>query len=160
MASYWAMTSWRWGKLHPTDFVSPFACVRMPKSKFFGGNCIINHRVSLLCSLTCGQGVQINPGAVLYGRVAVGDFSMIGPNAVIAATNHGMSIDIPMSLQKSTVEGVTIGDDVWIGANATILDGVTIGSGAIIGAGAVVSHDIPSMAVAVGVPAKVIKYRR
>ena len=54
---------------------------------------------------------------------------------------------------------VFIGNDVFIGANVTILDGVTIGDGAVIGAGAVVTKDIPPYAIAVGVPAKTIKYR-
>ena len=53
----------------------------------------------------------------------------------------------------------TIGNDVWIGAKALIMEGVTIHDGAIIGAGAVVTNDIPPYAIAVGVPAKVIRYR-
>ncbi len=52
-----------------------------------------------------------------------------------------------------------IGHDVWIGANAVILRGVKIGTGAIIGAGAVVTRDIPEYAIAVGVPARVIRFR-
>ena len=52
-----------------------------------------------------------------------------------------------------------IGNDVFIGANVTVLDGVTIGDGAVIGAGAVVTKDSPPYAVAVGVPARVSKYR-
>jgi serine acetyltransferase len=48
---------------------------------------------------------------------------------------------------------------VFIGANVTVLDGVKIADGAIIGAGAVVTKDIPPYAIAVGIPAKVIKYR-
>jgi acetyltransferase-like isoleucine patch superfamily enzyme len=52
-----------------------------------------------------------------------------------------------------------IGHDVWIGSQAIILPGVTIGTGAIIGAGAVVAKDIPAYAVAVGNPARVVKYR-
>lgn len=52
-----------------------------------------------------------------------------------------------------------IGNDVWIGRNAIIIGGVNIGNGAVIGAGAIVTHDIPDYAVAVGVPARVIKYR-
>lgn len=54
---------------------------------------------------------------------------------------------------------VEIGNDVWIGARATILDGVKIGDGAIVAAGAVVAKDVPPYAIVGGVPAKVIKYR-
>lgn len=52
-----------------------------------------------------------------------------------------------------------IGNDVWIGHGATIMSGVTIGDGAIIGARAVVSRDVPPYGVAVGNPARVVKYR-
>lgn len=52
-----------------------------------------------------------------------------------------------------------IGNDVWIGANAVIIKGITIGNGAIIGAGSIVTKSIPSYAIAVGNPAKIIKYR-
>jgi len=53
----------------------------------------------------------------------------------------------------------TIGHDVWIGHGVTVTAGVTIGTGACIGAGAVVTREIPPYAIAVGVPARVIKYR-
>jgi acetyltransferase-like isoleucine patch superfamily enzyme len=53
---------------------------------------------------------------------------------------------------------VTIGDDVWIGFNATILKGVKIGKGAIIGANAVVTKDVPEFAVIVGSPQQIMKY--
>lgn len=52
-----------------------------------------------------------------------------------------------------------IKDDVWIGAQATIMSGVTIGQGAVIGAKALVTKDVPPYAIVGGVPAKVIKYR-
>lgn len=54
---------------------------------------------------------------------------------------------------------ISIGNDVWIGANVIILPGVTIGDGAVIGAGSIVTKDIPDYAIAVGVPAKPIRYR-
>jgi len=54
---------------------------------------------------------------------------------------------------------VNIGNDVWIGARVIIMGGVNIGNGAIIGSGAIVTKDIPDYAIAVGVPARVIKYR-
>jgi len=56
-------------------------------------------------------------------------------------------------------EKITIGNDVWVGARATILDGVDIADGAIIAAGAVVTQDVPPYAIVGGVPAKVLKYR-
>ena len=56
-------------------------------------------------------------------------------------------------------EKTIIGSDVWIGVNAVILDGLIIGDGAIIGANAVVTKNVPPFAIAVGCPAKIIKYR-
>jgi acetyltransferase-like isoleucine patch superfamily enzyme len=52
---------------------------------------------------------------------------------------------------------ITVGDSVFIGANAIVLPGVTIGSNSVIGAGSVVAHDIPCGSVAAGVPARVVK---
>lgn len=54
---------------------------------------------------------------------------------------------------------IIIGNDVWVGANATILSGVTIGDGAVIAAGSLVVKDVPPYAIVGGVPAKVIKFR-
>ena len=54
---------------------------------------------------------------------------------------------------------VIIGDYVWIGRRVIVLPGVQIGKGAVVGAGSIVSKDIPDYAVAVGNPAKVVKYR-
>jgi virginiamycin A acetyltransferase len=65
--------------------------------------------------------------------------------------------------QKCTLRGkdnfVIIGNDVWVGINATILAGVRIGDGAVIGAGSVVTRSVPSYAIVAGVPAKIIRYR-
>lgn len=54
---------------------------------------------------------------------------------------------------------ISVGNDVWIGHNVTIMGGVTIGNGAVIGSGSIVTKDIAPYAIAVGNPAKVIKYR-
>lgn len=54
---------------------------------------------------------------------------------------------------------VVIGNDVWIGANVSILPGVTVGDGAVLAAGAVVAKDVEAYAIVGGVPAKTIKYR-
>jgi len=59
----------------------------------------------------------------------------------------------------SEFKRITIGNDVWIGSNVIILGGVNIGDGVVIGAGSVVTKDLPPYSIAVGVPAKVLKYR-
>lgn len=88
--------------------------------------------------------------------VKIGDYVMIGPNTLITTVNH------PLSPQKrrqhiGQAKQVTIGRDVWIGGNCTILPGVTIGNNVVIAAGAVVTKDVPSNCVVGGVPAKVIR---
>lgn len=63
--------------------------------------------------------------------------------------------------EKNAFEAYTckIGNDVWIGANATIVGKASVGDGAVVGAGAVVVGDIPPYAIAVGVPARVLRFR-
>lgn len=95
-----------------------------------------------------------------HGGVEIGENTLIAMHTCILSSNHtvpdkGSLIryqpDIPLP--------VKIGNDVWIGAGCKILGGVIIGDGCVVGAGAVVSKNLPPYAVAVGVPAKVIRYR-
>ena len=96
-------------------------------------------------------------------NVKIGKFCSIGPNFCCGLGIHPTDgISTSPYFYRGTIEehkSVTIGNDVFIGANVTVLDGVVIGDGAVIGAGAVVTKDIPPYAIAVGVPAKVAKYR-
>ncbi|MDD5290985.1 MAG: acyltransferase [Patescibacteria group bacterium] len=94
------------------------------------------------------------------GKMEIGDHTMIAPFCQILDHNHGTKKGILMSEQLAIIKATKIGRDVWIGSGAKILAGVTIGDGAIIGANAVVTKDIPKNAIAVGVPAKVINYRK
>ncbi|WP_344978940.1 acyltransferase, partial [Compostibacter hankyongensis] len=107
-----------------------------------------------------GDKFYVNAGCHLFGEIKIGKNVMIGPKVVIWSRDHGMEKDKPMNLQTHKKSPITIGDDVWIGACTTILKGVNIGSGAVIGAGAVVTKNIPDNAIAVGNPAKIIKYRK
>jgi acetyltransferase-like isoleucine patch superfamily enzyme len=61
--------------------------------------------------------------------------------------------------QPRTSKGIALGDNVWLGAGATVLDGVTIGKDVVVGAGAVVTEDLPDGVVAAGLPARVIRRR-
>lgn len=88
--------------------------------------------------------------------VTFGDRCMIGPGCVITAVTHPVN-GKERAGRVAYAQPVTFGDDVWLGANVSIMPGITIGSNVVIGAGAVVTHDIPSNSVAVGVPARVIR---
>ena len=108
-----------------------------------------------------GRGVEINCFGFIDGSggVDIGEQTLIGPGVRIITYQHAFNGREPICMQDSVTAPVRIGRDVWIGANVVIMSGVTIGEGAVVGAGAVVSRDIPAWAVAVGVPAKVLRYR-
>jgi len=113
-------------------------------------------------SIEISPNVYIGPYCVLYGHggLFIGRDTMIAAHSIIVPANHGFAcMDIPMTRQALTNEGIHIGDNVWIGAGCKVLDGVRIGSGAIIGAGAVVTRDVEEYGIALGVPARVVRNR-
>ena len=89
-------------------------------------------------------------------KVKIGDNVFVGPNVGIYTPCHPIDAKERMTF-KEWAEPVTIGDDVWLGGNVTILPGVSIGNNVVIGAGSVVTKDIPSNCVAVGNPCKPVK---
>lgn len=91
----------------------------------------------------------------------IGNYCSVSDNVAIGLQNHDYKqySTHPSFGKNSSAKRTIIGNDVWIGYNALIIEGVKIGNGAVIGAGAVVTKDIPDFAVAVGTPAKVIKFR-
>lgn len=95
----------------------------------------------------------------LLGILKIGRGTIIGPKFSVLTGNHVYEGDLIPYTKDYDIKPITIGDYVWIGYNVTILPGVTIGEGAVIGASSVVSKDIPNYAIAVGNPAKVIKFR-
>ena len=113
--------------------------------------------------LTIGADVSINARASLDGGavgITIGDGCRIASGATIYAFDHQMAPDRFVREQPVTSKGITLGVDVWVGANAGITDGVTIGDHAVIGMGAVVTSDVPAWAIVGGVPARVIGDRR
>jgi acetyltransferase-like isoleucine patch superfamily enzyme len=109
----------------------------------------------------------------LINKTVIQKFTSIGHGSYIGLWEHNREVTTHSFYLYETsgffVKGYTdydkdvietsIGNDVWIGANSIILKGTKIGDGAIIGAGSVVTRNIPPYAIAVGNPAKVIKYR-
>lgn len=131
--------------------------------------CALDRGVVLLCSGTPQAEPKIRIGMQTYINrhtfldascsITIGQESGIGPGCYITDHDHGLDPTLAPLAQALIHEPTTIGDRVWIGANVTILKGVTIGDDAVIGAGSVVTKNIPSQAIAVGNPAKVIRYK-
>ena len=117
----------------------PFRC-DYGSNIFLGEDCFINFNCTILDE----------------AKVIIGNNAFLGPNVSIYTACH------PLELVKRNqfiewAEPVIIGNNVWIGGNVTILPGVTIGDNVVIGAGAVVSKSFPSNVVIGGNPAKIIK---
>jgi acetyltransferase-like isoleucine patch superfamily enzyme len=114
-------------------------------------------------SITIGEQVGLQRGCVLVSAVqpiSIGRRAEIASYCAFFSYDHGVEPGREIFGQPLTSRGpIVIGEDVWIGNGVTVLSGVTIGQGAVVGAGSVVTHDIPQNAIAVGSPARVIKYR-
>lgn len=95
-------------------------------------------------------------------NISIGNGVLLGKNVTITDNSHGNNIlaevDImPMYRPHVSKGEVVIEDNVWIGEKATVLPGVRIGKGAVIGANSVVTKDVPSHTIVVGIPARIIK---
>jgi len=115
-------------------------------------------------------------GNTNISRTKIGKFCSIGPDCKIGLGKHPTKDFVSThpiffsTLKQAQItfadknyfeefENISIGNDVWIGANVIVVDGVKIGDGVIVAAGSVVTKEIPPYAIVGGVPAKVIKYR-
>lgn len=110
-------------------------------------------------NIKVGRNFYVNHGCVILdcNLVTIGDNVMFAPNVTISAAFHPLSSKVRVANFEQAYP-ITIRDNVWVGACATILPGVTIGKNVVIGAGAVVTKDIPDNVVCAGVPARIIKY--
>jgi acetyltransferase-like isoleucine patch superfamily enzyme len=133
-------------------FKAPFYFfdVKIGDYSYIAQNCnITNTQIGKFCSIgpnfCSGLGIHptngISTSPMFYSTAMQNGFSLTAENKIVESKK------------------IIIGNDVFIGANVTVLDGVIIGNGAVIGAGAVVTKDIPPYAIAVGVPARIVKYR-
>lgn len=100
--------------------------------------------------------------------IEIGSFCSVAKEVLFLQSEHSRETVSTWPFDRAFTNGhigrdirgpIKIGNDVWIGRRAIILSGVTIGDGAIIGAGSIVTKDVPPYAVAVGNPAKVVRYR-
>lgn len=116
-------------------------------------NVEIHHPERILAGEGCGFGRNNVIDGI--GGISMGSNVRLGPGVMIATMNHATRGEFIGGVAK-TLSKVSIGSNVWVGHNVTILPGVTIGDNVIIAAGAVVSKDVPSNVTVAGVPAKII----
>ncbi len=119
---------------------------------------------NIQCIVTIGDNCSIGPYSQITGikRIQIGNGLLTGSSVLITDNAHGETdyaqLQLLPKLRPLVSRGeVVIGNNVWIGAKATILPGVHIGDGVIIGANSVVTKDIPSYSIVVGNPAHIIK---
>jgi acetyltransferase-like isoleucine patch superfamily enzyme len=133
--------------------------------------------------ITIGSGVFLGRGTILSckdGDITLGDHVNIGfhseifSGSSVTVGRHGLfaaqtyliggghefeATERAVLEQPRTSKGITLGDNVWLGAGAKVLDGVTIGGDVVVGAGAVVTEDLPDGVVAAGLPARILRRR-
>lgn len=105
-----------------------------------------------------GRNIYANYNLTLVDdtHIYVGDYTMFGPNVTIATAGHPI---LPELRQRGLQYNmpVRIGKNCWLGAGVIILPGITIGDDVVVGAGSVVTKDIPSGVVAVGNPCRILR---
>ncbi|MDH4078458.1 MAG: acyltransferase [Nitrospira sp.] len=113
-------------------------------------------------NLDIGNDVTLAGGVIIgsAGIVKIGDRSLIGFRTTIISSNHAVPPNRGQIFASGFVrQPVVIGQDVWVGANVTILPGRMIGDGAVVAAGSVVTKNIEPFTIVGGNPAKVIRER-
>ncbi len=135
-----------------------------------GDNCKIDDFVKIkftggVGDIEIGNNVYLNSGCVLYSGngIKIGNHVLIGPNCSIVPTNHEYLDKNQLISQQRFAKskgGIIIEDDVWLGANVTVVDGAVIKKGAVIGANSLVMGVVEEYSVNVGSPAKCINYRK
>lgn len=131
-----------------------------------GNQILVGRNTILSCTdgtIRMGDFISMGPSCYLVSKshIEIGSNVSFGPGTQMLAGGHAFEDpDTPVIHQTRVHKGITVGDNVWFGANVTILDGVAIGQDAIVGAGSVVSKDVPEYAVVLGNPARVIQKRK
>ena len=147
--------------------ISPSARVQLTSKISFGNKTVVK---SFVIVQTSGGEMRFGRECALSsfshfstgaGDVIIGDYVRIAPNCTIVGGTKSTTRRAVKIVDQPEVEpnGITIGDDVLIGANSVILPAAQIGTGAVIGAGSLVQGRIPDYAIAVGRPARVIGHR-
>lgn len=112
--------------------------------------------------ITLGEHTNIGFNSEIFSgsSVTVGRHGLFAAYTYLVGGGHDFErADLPVLEQERVSKGITLGDNVWLGTGAKVLDGVRVGRDVVVGANAVVNTDLPDGAVAAGVPARVLRRR-
>lgn len=113
------------------------------------------------CEITIGKNTTIESAHLAVTEIKtiinIGEDCMFSNGIELRTGDSHAIIDIEKNLKINDAQNIIIGNHVWIGSNSKILKGVNIGHNAIVGTGSIVTKNIPSNSVSVGIPAKVVK---
>jgi acetyltransferase-like isoleucine patch superfamily enzyme len=181
--------AWSIAMSNPLGYISTKAVIEHPDLRFGknvfidervvfnrmkdGGPVVLKNRVTILRDgivetgdrggVYIGEGTYIHPYCQLIAYksdIVIGSRVMLAPNCAFYPHDHGIKAGIDIIDQPIVSKGpIRVGDNVWLGTGVIVLGGVTIGNGSVIGAGSVVTKNIPENAIAIGNPAKIIRYR-
>jgi acetyltransferase-like isoleucine patch superfamily enzyme len=140
--------------------------LRHPKNIHLSNNIIIKEG-SKLCStnkdaiIKIGENTTIGYYSMLFSSLSIdiGDNCLIAPFAYFVDANHGIKGNKLINQQDLEAKPIKIHNDVWIGANVTVIGGIEIGEGSVIASQSLVNKNIPPYSVYGGIPAKFIKDR-
>lgn len=153
---------------------------RLGEKTRIGARCVVHHAARLSCGTRCqfehdvfikmtseqatvdigrevfvGRGVEFD----ISHSLSIGSHTLIAPGCFVTDHSHKHAAGRTIASQGCEGAPVSIGSDVWLGANAVVLAGVHIADGAIIAAGAVVRSSVGPMQIVAGVPARVVGQR-
>jgi acetyltransferase-like isoleucine patch superfamily enzyme len=163
--------------------------LRHPAKIRLGNDVVVDDLVVLDAKGTSNRGIVVGDGAflgrgtilsckdgdiVLGNHVNIGFHSEIFSGSTVTVGAYGLfaaytylvgggheftRVDVPVIEQERSSKGISLGKNVWLGTGAKVLDGVRIGRDVVVGANGVVTEDLPDGAIAVGVPARVVRMR-
>ena len=154
-----AQKCWEYNRLNPAEVSQMQAIIRQLFRRADDGFTVMQpFRCDYGFHISVGRNFFANYNCIMLdgAEITFGDNVFIAPNCIFTTAGHaideaqrnrGLEIALP----------ITVGNSVWFGANAAVLPGVTIGDNVIIGAGSVVTKDIPSGVIAVGNPCRVLR---
>ncbi len=150
--------------LHPRTFHSPLICMISPKTEITldnGGTLTIGEKFRMrdgaklrvrrggYCKIGKNTSINTNNIIVCHDKIVIGDNVQLSPNVQIYDHDHDFRHEDGLKSNHYKTSPITIGNNVWIGANCVILRGTTISDNCVIGAGCVIKGEFPQGSVIV-----------